>query len=323
MQAVNLALARTSTVGFLLALTCGVFTGASAAEPPADGIYLPTATVQSETDEYTRYELLAPGSGKFRITYEVTATTAGATTFYNPIRKGSAASDEAVLDAMTGQPLRLRGRQRRRRTQGSADARRRCRHRLHQGDARSPRADEWPGPPRHPQDVRGPEELLRRRQDDRIRPIARHTPQQDRAARGLRSRRPDGAFPDHHRSGRSNRHQLRQRHRGRGAARAPRGEGCADRRGRGAEGGDAAAKLGIAVRRRDRGGSPRRTRAPGPRHRLLPAAARVARVPALPRLHRVATGHQRLRQRRPHRQHGEWSVGAYPRYRRSCSRRRR
>ena len=102
MQAVNLALARISTIGLL---TFGVLTGASAAEPPADGIYLPAATAQSETDEYTRYELLAPDSGKFRITYEVTATTAGARTFYNPIRKGSAASDEAVLDAKTGKPL--------------------------------------------------------------------------------------------------------------------------------------------------------------------------------------------------------------------------
>jgi hypothetical protein len=90
-------------VGLLLA--AAVLTGASAAPPPADGIYIPTAATQTETDEYTRYELLAPDSGKFRITYEVTATTPGARTFYNPIRKGSAASDEAVLDAMTGKPL--------------------------------------------------------------------------------------------------------------------------------------------------------------------------------------------------------------------------
>jgi hypothetical protein len=103
MQPVNLALARISTIALLLAF--GVLTHASAAEPPADGIYLPAATAQSETDEYTRYELLAPESGKFRITYEVTALTAGAGTFYNPIRKGSAASDEAVLDAMSGKPL--------------------------------------------------------------------------------------------------------------------------------------------------------------------------------------------------------------------------
>ena len=93
-------------VGLLLTFTSVVLAGAPAAQPPADGILLPaSATTQSETDEYTRYELLAPDSGKFRITYEVTATTAGARTFYNPIRKGSAASDEAVLDAMTGKAL--------------------------------------------------------------------------------------------------------------------------------------------------------------------------------------------------------------------------
>ena len=34
-----------------------------------------------------------------------TATTAGAKYFYNPIRKGSVASDESVTDAMTGKPL--------------------------------------------------------------------------------------------------------------------------------------------------------------------------------------------------------------------------
>src|SRR5262245_8978875 len=78
---------------------------AAAAEHSRDGLYIPAATTQTEIDEYTRYELLAPGSGKFRITYEVTAATAGATVFYNPIRKGSAASDESVLDAMTGKPL--------------------------------------------------------------------------------------------------------------------------------------------------------------------------------------------------------------------------
>jgi len=105
MQAVKLALARILTLALLLTSGPGLFKGASAAEPPADGIYLPAATAQSETDAYTRYELLAPGSGKFRITYEVTAATAGARTFYNPIRKGSVTSEEAVLDAMTGQPL--------------------------------------------------------------------------------------------------------------------------------------------------------------------------------------------------------------------------
>jgi hypothetical protein len=65
------------------------------------------ATVQTETDEYTRYELLAPESASFAIRYEVTATTAGAKYYYNPIRKGSVASGESVVDVMTGQTLRF------------------------------------------------------------------------------------------------------------------------------------------------------------------------------------------------------------------------
>ena len=46
-----------------------------------------------------------PETASFKIYYEVTATTPGAKYFYNPIRKGSAASDEAVFDSMTGAAL--------------------------------------------------------------------------------------------------------------------------------------------------------------------------------------------------------------------------
>ncbi|NBW65290.1 hypothetical protein EBR44_05925 [bacterium] len=60
---------------------------------------------QTEADAYTRYELLAPGSAKFKIIYEVTATTAGARYYFNPIRKGSIATDETVFDRATGKPL--------------------------------------------------------------------------------------------------------------------------------------------------------------------------------------------------------------------------
>src|SRR6187549_2989713 len=60
---------------------------------------------QTEADAYTRYELLAPGSAKFRIIYEVTATTPGARYYFNPIRKGSVATDESVKDRATGKPL--------------------------------------------------------------------------------------------------------------------------------------------------------------------------------------------------------------------------
>jgi hypothetical protein len=58
-----------------------------------------------EGDDYTRYELLGPGSAQFKITYDVTATQPGARYFFNIIRKGSEASDEAVFDLMSGQPL--------------------------------------------------------------------------------------------------------------------------------------------------------------------------------------------------------------------------
>jgi hypothetical protein len=63
------------------------------------------STEQTESDEYTSYELLAPETASFKIRYEVTATTPGAKSFYNPIRKGSTASDEAVFDSMTGEPI--------------------------------------------------------------------------------------------------------------------------------------------------------------------------------------------------------------------------
>jgi hypothetical protein len=77
-----------------VSLTAVVATGATGQSPR-----------QTESDAYTRYELLAPGSAKFRIIYEVTATTAGATYYFNPIRKGSVASNESVFDRATGKPL--------------------------------------------------------------------------------------------------------------------------------------------------------------------------------------------------------------------------
>ena len=67
----------------------------------------PAVPRQTESDAYTRYELLAPGSGKFRILYEVTATTPGANYYFNPIRQGSIATDEHVIDRATGKPLRF------------------------------------------------------------------------------------------------------------------------------------------------------------------------------------------------------------------------
>jgi hypothetical protein len=61
--------------------------------------------VQTEADEYTRYELLAPETAQFRILYEVSATTPGARFYFNPIRKGSEVSKEAVYDRASGRAL--------------------------------------------------------------------------------------------------------------------------------------------------------------------------------------------------------------------------
>src|SRR5919197_3636065 len=83
-------------------LACAI--GALAVAPLANA---QARAIQTQSDDYTRYELLEPGSGKFRILYEVTATTPGATEFYNPIRRGSVASDERVVDRATGKPLQF------------------------------------------------------------------------------------------------------------------------------------------------------------------------------------------------------------------------
>ncbi len=60
---------------------------------------------QTQTDDYTRYELQEPGSAAFRILYDVSATTPGARFFYNGIRVGAEEEVHGVTDLHTGQPL--------------------------------------------------------------------------------------------------------------------------------------------------------------------------------------------------------------------------
>jgi hypothetical protein len=92
---------RTAVVGVVTALALASSTSpAQAPQPPAG-----EPPRQTDADAYTRYELLAPGSGKFRILYDVTATTRGARHYFNPIRRGSVASDERVIDRASGRPL--------------------------------------------------------------------------------------------------------------------------------------------------------------------------------------------------------------------------
>ncbi|HJZ68497.1 MAG TPA: hypothetical protein VKF81_10280 [Blastocatellia bacterium] len=59
------------------------------------------------SDTYTRYELLPPETHQFKIYYEVTETRPGAKFHFNPIREGSEASDESVIDLATGKPLKF------------------------------------------------------------------------------------------------------------------------------------------------------------------------------------------------------------------------
>lgn len=87
-------------------------TSPRAATAPAATAPLQAARTQPEAppreaDEYSRYELLDPDSSQFHILFEVTAITPGATVYFNPIRKGSTASDESVRDRATSQPLRF------------------------------------------------------------------------------------------------------------------------------------------------------------------------------------------------------------------------
>lgn len=65
------------------------------------------AYAQSQTtdDEYTRYELLDPGTQSFRILYEVTATKPGTIHYFNALRKGSEHKIDSVKDLRTGKNL--------------------------------------------------------------------------------------------------------------------------------------------------------------------------------------------------------------------------
>jgi hypothetical protein len=95
-------------VRFLLFSWLGLLTLAGCVMEPRPRP-LPAAEIREaaprEEDEYTRYELLDAESHRFHILFEVTAITPGATAYFNPIRKGSAASDEAVFDRATSRPL--------------------------------------------------------------------------------------------------------------------------------------------------------------------------------------------------------------------------
>src|SRR5215467_11487267 len=59
------------------------------------------------SDEFTLYELLPPDTHQFAITYDVTATHEGAQFFFNPIRPGSVATKERIIERSTGKELKF------------------------------------------------------------------------------------------------------------------------------------------------------------------------------------------------------------------------
>jgi photosystem II stability/assembly factor-like uncharacterized protein len=85
--------------------TAALGTTPQTASAPAASQPVAADRPQTQSDDYTSYELLAPETAQFRILYDVTATTPGARYFFNPIRKGSEASDERVTDPATGAAL--------------------------------------------------------------------------------------------------------------------------------------------------------------------------------------------------------------------------
>src|SRR5262245_29345316 len=72
---------------------------------PTIALLMALAIPAMASDEFTLYELLPPATHQFAITYDVTQTHEGAQYFFNPIRPGSTASKERVIERSTGKDL--------------------------------------------------------------------------------------------------------------------------------------------------------------------------------------------------------------------------
>ena len=70
-------------------------------------VFIVTAPALAAADEVTVYDLLQPETHKFAIVYDVSATDEGAPYFLNPIRHGSIAEKERVVDRATGKDLKF------------------------------------------------------------------------------------------------------------------------------------------------------------------------------------------------------------------------
>jgi hypothetical protein len=87
----------------LLCATAGC--ASSVSPPPAASARPPAVVDEARYDDYTRYELLAPETAQFKIQFETVAAKAGDAAYFNPIRKGSDASNESVFDLASGKQL--------------------------------------------------------------------------------------------------------------------------------------------------------------------------------------------------------------------------
>jgi hypothetical protein len=58
-------------------------------------------------DDYTLYDLLQPETHQFAITYDVTVVREGSKYFFNPIRPGSTATKERVIERASGKDLKF------------------------------------------------------------------------------------------------------------------------------------------------------------------------------------------------------------------------
>lgn len=56
-------------------------------------------------EDFTRYELLAPGTHQFDIIYDASTAREGAAYYFNPIRASAVATKERVIDLATGKEL--------------------------------------------------------------------------------------------------------------------------------------------------------------------------------------------------------------------------
>ena len=74
-----------------------------------DGSLRPSRPVTAlfTQEAYTQYEILAPGSEQFRITFFTDTNRAGATEIVNATRAGSEGTDVEVFDPRTGKPMKF------------------------------------------------------------------------------------------------------------------------------------------------------------------------------------------------------------------------